>query len=114
MGDWLDLTALLRPAVYVLLVKGAIVYVGQSKCPLVRIYTHRAMAGRKAPKWLRSRGIVFDGVKLLPTRIEDLDRVERELIAHYRPKFNIHHKPEASVDILALIARPKIELGRRV
>lgn len=109
---WLDFSALLRPAVYALLVRGRVVYVGQSKCPLVRIYTHRSMAGRRAPAWLRSRGIVFDGVKLLPTRVEDLDRVEQELIAYYKPKFNVHDKPK--VDVWALIAAPKFKMERRV
>lgn len=95
MGDVVDISAALRPGVYVLYRGGKVVYVGQSQCPLVRIYTHRACSGRKVPSWLTARGVRFDRVEVIPTHPDRLDEAEQALIAFYRPPGNVRHVPPA-------------------
>ncbi len=68
-------SAAFRPAVYALVDKGEIVYVGQSVSPSARIRTHLA---DKA----------FTQVFILPTAAAELSRVEGELIRALRPVLN--------------------------
>lgn len=88
-----DVSVVLKPGIYALIKDGVVVYVGQSKRPLDRVYSHRSLWGRKrTPGWLPIRGILFDEVHVLPCRVEDLDEVERALIDLYKPKYNIKLK----------------------
>lgn len=94
MGDgFVDVTEILRCGVYVLRNRGTVVYVGQSKAMLTRVYTHRNLARKKAPPWLKTAGVVFDEVLVMAVHPDRLDAVERELIARYQPKHNQAHKP---------------------
>ena len=73
------------------------VYVGQSRKPLSRLYTHacaiRAAAkGRRQAGWLSEKAIRFDDLKIRPTAVGDLNEVEKSLIEQYRPKHNRVHK----------------------
>lgn len=108
---------MLRPAVYLLWRQGRVVYVGQSKCPLVRIYTHRSLARQRRVPWIKLRGIVFDKVQLIPTVMDALDSVEQAWIAHFQPVHNIHHNPKGEVTIpISVIANlpPRIPFERRI
>lgn len=89
-----DVTAILRQGVYLLSRDGAVVYVGQSKCMLVRIYTHRQLARKKVPHWLPIRGVVFDTVEVIPCHPDRIDDLERGLIALHTPIYNRAHNPE--------------------
>lgn len=90
-----DVTAVLRQGVYLLYRDGAVVYVGQSKCMLVRIYIHRNLARKRLPDWLLPiRGIVFDRVEVIPCHPDRIDNLERGLIALHTPVYNRAHNPE--------------------
>lgn len=110
MEGFVDVSLLLRPAVYLLSRQGRVVYVGKSKCPLVRIYTHRSLARQKRLPWIKVRGILFDKVEVLPTLVDDLDKVEQYWIKKLQPVHNIHHNesPEPrTVPLSAILNLPK-------
>lgn len=93
LEGFVNVSVMLKPGVYALVKDGAVVYIGQSKQPLSRIYAHKSLWGRKkVPGYLPIRGILFDEAHVLPCRVEDLDLVERTLIDLYKPKFNIKLK----------------------
>jgi hypothetical protein len=82
------------------------VYVGKAKRMLARIEAHRSNWGRKSmPAWMPAslRGVLFDQVFIRPCKVEDLDRVEAEMIDRYRPKYNVQLKPPRAVPIQAEI-----------
>lgn len=89
-----DVTDILRQGVYLLYRDGMVVYVGQSKCMLVRIYTHRNLARKRLPAWLPIRGVVFDRVEVIPCHPDRIDDLERGLIALHTPICNRAHNPE--------------------
>jgi excinuclease UvrABC nuclease subunit len=93
VDDWVDASVVLRPGVYALVYRGVVVYVGKSKAPLARIYTHRAQRGKSQPAWLPIKGITFDEIRVFPCRIEDLDKTEARFIARYRPRYNTQLRP---------------------
>lgn len=90
-----DVSLMLRPGVYLLLYRGAVVYVGKSKSMLGRIYAHKNLwaEGRKkaAPAWLPIKGVLFDQILIRPCALEDLDALEQEMIARYKPRLNTQH-----------------------
>lgn len=89
-----DVTAILRQGVYLLLREGSVVYVGQSKCMLVRIYAHRNLARKRVPSWLPIKGVTFDSIEVIPCHPDRIDALERGLIALHRPVHNIAHHPD--------------------
>ena len=92
--DLVDAGWLLRPCVYLLLWKESVVYVGQSRKVLSRLYTHAyAARGGKGPAWLKAKAFRFDGIRIVPTAAEELMEVEARLIAEYRPRYNVQHNP---------------------
>lgn len=94
-----DVSRLLRSGVYLLCWHGEVVYVGQSKKMLTRVYTHMNMYLRKQrsgaflPR-IPVKGIRFDEVLVQPCLASDLDRLEREMIVKYNPVFNVNFKPK--------------------
>ena len=105
-----DVSAMLRQGVYLLYRDGVVVYVGQSKCMLVRIYTHRSFARRRVPAWMPIRGVVFDRVEVIPCHPDRVDALERGLIELYKPVCNKQHNPEPvafPVPILYTKSEPK-------
>jgi excinuclease UvrABC nuclease subunit len=132
LDGFTDVSTVLSAGIYVLAWRGAVVYVGQSKSMYVRIYSHRKMyadsrKGKKAeyPVWLspKVKGMLFDEVHVRQCALEELDSLERELIARYRPRYNQVHKPAESVatevalvingHVLKLSARVKPEMVMR-
>lgn len=107
-----DCSCLIRPAIYFLLHEGAVVYIGQSRMPIQRIYAHRSSWGKKkADEWRRMgrkavKAVIFDEVHLLRTTIENLDEVEQEMIQRYRPRYNVHHNRGVAIppELAALVA----------
>lgn len=89
---FVDVSFLLHCAVYALLRKGEVVYVGQSKRPMTRIYSHVHKRGKLSP-WkpgIRERkvGFAFDGIWVRPCMLSELDGLEQEMIRKYQPKHN--------------------------
>ena len=97
MQGAVDVTAMLGMGVYVLSAKGTVVYVGQSKCMLARVYAHRNLARRTQPAWLPIKGIVFDKIEVIPCHPDRINALEQGLIAFYRPKHNIKHNPDTDL-----------------
>lgn len=94
---FVDISDCLRGGVYVLLSHGTVVYVGKSKAMLVRIYSHRALARKRAPAWLKVRGVVFDQVLVQPCHPDRVDDLEQALIRRHSPRYNIQHNPALAV-----------------
>ena len=99
VDGFFDVSKILRSGVYLLCWHGEVVYVGQSKKMLTRVYTHMNMYLRKQrsgvflPR-IPVKGIRFDEVLVHPCLASDLDRIEREMIAKYKPIFNVNHVPK--------------------
>lgn len=98
----IDGDVLFGPGVYLLLSRGVVVYIGQSKVLLRRIYTHAnrwnrlQLEGVKKSKLAILRGekvISFDAAWAMPCKLGDLNRLEAEMIAKYDPKHNVLLKP---------------------
>ena len=116
LEGFIDASALLKSGIYALLYDGVVVYVGQSKTPLNRIYAHRSLRSRTAPAWLPIKGMLFDEVHVLPCPQDRLDIVERALIDLYKPRYNVKLKSPQPVStefnlvvgtcVLAVNARP--------
>lgn len=90
-----DVTPVLKTGVYILVAKGQVIYVGKSKKMISRVNNHRSVWAEKRKgkaSWLYDQlgipGILFDEVHVRPCPAEDLDRLEREMIDRYRPKYN--------------------------
>ncbi len=98
----------LGAGVYVLVWRGRVEYVGKSTALLARIYAHRNMWKRRGERRLTGRagakGILFDEVWVMPVPESDLDRLEREMIARYRPRLNQLLVPKVASLPAAVIA----------
>lgn len=114
----IDVTAILRQGVYLLSRENVVVYVGQSKCMLVRIYTHRALSNKRAPAWMQTRGIRFDKAEVIPCHPDRIDALERGLIEFYQPVYNKTYNPcPVPLPVPALYLhkpRPNPFAGRRL
>jgi hypothetical protein len=123
---FIDISFALHCAVYALLQGRVVVYIGQTKMPLTRLYSHANARGRMEP-WRpgytkRKVGFKFDGIWLMPCLLHDLDELEAKMIRKYNPKHNTQGRlPNAPLDISALlksvaIAGPSVEapIRRRV
>ena len=86
------LKEILGPGIYALSYKGEIVYIGKSNHILRRVYEHRSAyylsKQRRARTYPPKKVMLFDDFSIKACRVEDLDKLERELIAKYRPKYN--------------------------
>lgn len=89
---------ILRTGVYALVYRKQVVYVGKSKGMLTRIYTHKSLwssrRGKHKLNFIPIKGILFDECHIRVCTLEEIDRVEQEMIRLYKPKFNIKHNPE--------------------
>lgn len=105
--------SLLKSGIYALVHRGVVVYVGKSKMMLGRIYSHRVMWGRakrgnKLDVSWASKGILFDDVWIRPCALNEIDKLEYEMINLYKPKYNRNLKNGLAVnlppDIITLIS----------
>lgn len=88
--------------VYALTMAGEIVYVGKAKVLIQRLYSHwntqcRWRSGKELPD--RFKLIEFTGVRILPCNLMELDLLERQMIARYRPKQNKRLVPEGKLTL---------------
>jgi len=97
--DFEDASLILCVGVYALVYNGVVVYVGQSRKMLSRIYTHRTLCGKRKPPQVKTRGIRFEEVWIRRCRVEDLDRIEKEMIQKYRPRYNVFLKAGAEMPL---------------
>lgn len=107
LDGFLDVTALRAAGIYALTWRSRVVYVGQARDLAQRLARHRSNmnSSRKRYSWEpRSNKMMFDGAHILPCAPNELDRLEREMINRYRPRYNIHHRPPTAVPHLAPIA----------
>lgn len=114
LEGFLDYSAVLRAGVYALCWHGEVVYIGQSKQMFARIYTHRNRYNKErktafVPDWMPVKGVRFDAVFIRPCLVDDLDVLEREMIARYRPKHNIRLVPPVQVAMTAIANQLKAE-----
>jgi excinuclease UvrABC nuclease subunit len=112
-----DFSVLLHCAVYALVRRGVVVYVGQSKSTGERLVTH--IRGRKKSTVKRTgyfgsnrmvSGFTFDQIWVRPCMLSELDTVEKEMIQKYQPKYNARLKgsapPIALADLLQSLVPP--------
>lgn len=114
-----DLTAYFGPGVYVLGDRDVVVYAGKAKRLITRLYTHRAVLERYRrtgqKKDFLTRVIPFTQAVGCPCREDELDKLERELIALYRPKYNTNLVPKISLAQSGFdISKIKITFGSLV
>lgn len=102
LEGFVDVSVLLQSGIYALVRNGEVVYVGQSKIPLVRVNTHRSAWGKRRLAG-RARGIVFDSVWVMPVHVDRLNEVEYEMIQRYRPRLNKVWNGGPPPEIAALI-----------
>lgn len=102
---FLNISKLMHCGVYALVKKGVVVYVGKSKQPMMRIYTHVKNRGKPLGVSLNSesnakcikengKGITFDSVWFLPCMLGQLWTLEVHFIKMFAPKHNIRHNPD--------------------
>lgn len=105
-----EISGLLRCAVYALVWRREVVYVGQTRQPWVRLYAHASARGRTrsipaGPHRTVKAGIKFDQLFIRNCMLGELDGLELEMIAKYRPKYNVRGVPKGTPQELdALIA----------
>ena len=84
-----DLTEMIQPAVYALVYRGVVVYIGKSMMPVSRIYFHRNQRHKYVKGHRISLGVIaFDELWLRPCSLSTLDRTEDEMIKTFQPKHN--------------------------
>lgn len=91
LDGFIDVSQTLRGGIYALISHGEVVYVGKSKCMLVRIYSHRNAKNKKSaklPSWFPVKGIAFDEIHVHPCHPDLIDELENKMINRYKPKFN--------------------------
>lgn len=99
-----DVSVFLRAAVYVLVWKDEVVYVGQSTKPAARIATHISQKGKQRPATTRKLPAMrFDRIWVKTCALSDLDRIEKELIEKYQPRHNIKRKPVPTMSLDMLV-----------
>lgn len=71
--EGVEITAALRPGVYVLRARGRVVFVGGGRRPLDRIYAHANWRrGDRVPSWLPCAPVPFDAVEIFPCTVDNL------------------------------------------
>lgn len=89
--------ALLHCAVYALVRRGVVVYIGKSKFLTTRIHEHIRKRGKTPAKKLlygtsEYKGMMFDDIWVRPCMLGELDHLEVQMIRKYQPKYNVQHR----------------------
>ncbi len=106
---FVNISFTLHCAVYALRKRRVVVYVGKSKKPLTRLYSHVNARG-KFPQ-VGVKKISFDEIWIRPCMLSELDALEVEMIRKYQPRYNVKHRAPTPIpdDIRALLATIHIE-----
>jgi hypothetical protein len=91
MNGFVDVSGLLSGGVYLLVHRGAVVYVGRASGAMLPKLA--ALRG-DMPKWFPR--IKFDQVLIRPCHPDQISRLAAALIAEHRPKHNIDHLVSAA------------------
>lgn len=123
---FVDVSVVLQSGVYALVKKGVVIYVGKAKRLEARISAHRSVArtaarGKTIPHWMPIKGFVFDQIFVRHCHVDDLDRLEHEMINLYKPRYNQSLKNAlpvtAPISILngtVVLNRPRPQIERRI
>jgi hypothetical protein len=96
LDGFVDCTAILNCAIYALVRKGCVVYVGQSRSAHARISTHCRMRRKRAAREGAKNsiaGIAFDEIWVRQCTLGQLDILEAAMIKKHQPKHNTIYKP---------------------
>lgn len=95
-----DLTPVFGPGCYALGRKNEVLYVGQSKVLINRLYVHVGARDRAARGKYRQgdRMVPFRQVMIWPCEVAELDELEQELIKLYQPRYNVHHRAKITLE----------------
>jgi len=96
---FINVTQVMKPAVYALVYQGRVVYVGRTKTPCSRFTSHLYGTTSKAipgPATFKSRVVsnykmTFDEIWIRPCAQDELHEVETAMIKKYSPKYNLNH-----------------------
>lgn len=107
-----NISEALRCGIYALVMKGKVIYIGKSKCMLVRIYSHRNAKSKKGslPSWFPIKGIAFDEVHVRVCHPDNLDSLEFDMINLYKPKLNTNLKNNLAINIPHTLKVGNIEI----
>ena len=107
-----NISEALRSGVYALCAKGRVIYIGKSKCMLVRIYSHRNAKSKKGalPSWFPIKGITFDEVHVRLCHPDQIDQLEFDMINLYKPKLNVNLKNDLAINIPHTLRVGNIEI----
>lgn len=98
-----SVVGLFGPGIYALTFQGEVVYVGKAQVLIQRLYAHwNSMCRLRSGKPMAERGpkgFVFAGVKILPCPMIDLDRLEKQMIARFRPRHNKRLVPDGKMTL---------------
>lgn len=104
---FIDVSIMMHCVVYMLVRKGTVVYVGQSKVPLQRLATHwRAKKGNPRKVGFTQKipvGFAFDAVWVQGCMLNELNGIEAAMIRKYQPKYNqklMPIKPPVALEML--------------
>lgn len=115
MEGFVDVSAVLRQVVYILLHHGTVVYVGKAKVGLGRLYTHRVAWGKKSRKPISgaipAKGMLFDQIMVRPCMSIDIDALEALMIERYRPRYNTQLKSSIPPELIGLVSRIVAQRG---
>lgn len=110
-----DVSEIMECGVYMLLLKGLVVYVGQSRSMLLRVATHYSARAKRRPNtWQKVKAIPFDEVRVCPCVVDALDDLEQSLIAKHQPRYNTHHRTTPRVPIALASVVQQIMTHRRI
>lgn len=115
--EFVDVGMLQGSGVYMLTHRGKVVYVGRSKHLVVRLYQHQHAMRHPRQRYPGCpKAMTFDGIKVLPLPQSQLDYMERELIAFYKPVYNVQLKATAKADLSEIfpeLRKPQLPLITR-
>ena len=96
--ELLDVSAILRPGVFLLWKAGHCVYVGKAKCLLAGIALHKTINRANLPSWIPVHRITFDHVEIIPCDTHTAITVQKALITLHNPRYN-RTRPEADTPL---------------
>lgn len=88
----LDLSAILRPGVYLLRHGTRVVYIGKARCILSAIVNHVIRNRTRLPSWVPIPVINFDGLEIIPCDPARAITLQVALIDLHRPHHNTQPK----------------------
>ena len=85
---FIDISASLAQGIYILELRGEIVYIGTAKQMLELICGHRRLARRPVQPWVPILGITFDRAYVKPCHPDRISAELAALIETHRPRHN--------------------------